>query len=422
MLQALQAYGVLGNKHVPHALKTGSRATRLDVLAGLLDTDGWKNEAGYYEVTQKREVLADDIVFIARSLGFGATKRQVSKAAVKPDGSRAWGTYFRVNVFGEGLHDIPLRCARKRFAAGDLKPVKDARRWGFDVRPAGVQPYFGFQTDGNQRYVLGDFTVTHNSTVLLKVAKNFFETVDVGVLSNNIEKTFGISAFHDKYAFVAPELRNDLRMDQSEFQSIVSGEDIQVNVKHQKAFATQWTVPGLLAGNEVPSWVDSSGSIQRRLVVFDFARTVVNGDMKLGEKLDTEAPFILVKCNRAYREFAAAHGQKNIWTVLPAYFRATRDETAQAVNSVEAFLASTEVKVAPEAYVPFDDFKLALKAFEQHNAFRPTKYTWDFFRGPFAKHGITKARARKEYRGRTLQREYLFGVDVLDQSSDCALG
>ena len=421
-LQALRAYGVLGNKHVPHALKTGSRATRLDVLAGLLDTDGWKNPAGYYEITQKREALADDVVFLARSLGFGATKRQVSKAAVKPDGSRAWGTYFRVNVFGEGLHDIPLRCARKRFAAGELKPVKDARRWGFDVVPAGVQPYFGFQTDGNQRYVLGDFTVTHNSTILLKVAKNFYESVDVGVLSNNIEKTFGISAFHDKYAFVAPELRNDLRMDQSEFQSIVSGEDIQVNVKHQKAFATQWTVPGLLAGNEVPSWVDSSGSIQRRLVVFDFARTVVNGDMKLGEKLDAEAPLILVKCNRAYRQAAAAHGQKNIWTVLPAYFRSTRDETAQAVNSVEAFLASAECRVSHDAYVPFDDFKAALKAFEQHNAFKPTKYTWDFFRGPFAKYNITKARARKDYRGRTLHREYLFGVDLVDQDAECALG
>ena len=260
------------------------------------------------------------------------------------------------------------------------------------------------------------------STILLKVAKNFFEAVDVGVLSNNIERTFGIGAFHDKCLFVAPEIKQDLRIEQAEFQSIVSGEDLQINVKHQKAFATQWTVPGLLAGNEVPGWADNAGSIQRRIVLFDFIRTVVNGDMKLGDKLDVEAPLILVKCNRAYREAARAHGQKNIWTVLPAYFRGTRDEMAQAVNSVEAFMVSTDVRVETEAYCPFDEFKLALKVFEQHNGYRATKYTWDFFRGPMAKHGVVKVKDRREYRGRTLTREYLLGLDLVDQQAESALG
>lgn len=260
------------------------------------------------------------------------------------------------------------------------------------------------------------------STILLKVAKNFFESVDVGVLSNNIERTFGIGAFHDKCLFVAPEIKNDLRIEQAEFQSIVSGEDLQINVKHQKAFATCWTVPGLLAGNEVPGWADNAGSIQRRIVLFDFVRTVLNGDMKLGEKLDVEAPLILIKCNRAYQEMARQHGQKNIWTVLPSYFRGTRDEMAQAVNSVEAFLASTDVKMDSEVYCPFDEFKAALKTFETHNGYRPTKYTWDFFRGPLSKNGVVRQKERREYRGRTLTREYLIGIDLVDQQADSMLG
>lgn len=66
------------------------------------------------------------------------------------------------------------------------------------------------------------------STIVLKVAKQFFEGVDVGVLSNNIEKKFGLSAFSDKYLFVAPEIKSDLQIEQAEFQSMVSGEDIQV--------------------------------------------------------------------------------------------------------------------------------------------------------------------------------------------------
>ena len=394
----------------------------MEVLAGLLDTDGWKNPGGYYEITQKHEALADDIAFVARSLGFGVTKKEVRKAAVKraregeaadEDGKvRSWGTYYLVNIFGAGLEDIPLRCARKRFAPGELKPRKDALKWGFAVEPAGVGPYYGFQTDGNQRFLLGDFTVTHNSTIILKVCKMFYDAQDVGVLSNNIERKFGLSAFYDKYLFLAPEIKSDLGIEQAEFQSVVSGEDLQVNVKHKKAFATQWSVPGALAGNEVPSWADNSGSVQRRVLLWEFTRAVTNGDMKLGEKLLAELPGILVKCNRAYLEMVRQHSHVNVWTVLPKYFKETRDQLAQSVNSVEAFLASTEIVHGAELYCPMEDFRAALKTWEVSNNYRSKKYDTDFFRGPFSKYNLRIERAKKAYRGTNKTRDYVMGIDI----------
>ena len=379
-LEALWSYDLVENKHIPAELKTGSRATRMEVLAGILDTDGWYNPGGYYEVTQKRRVIAEDIVFVARSLGFGATFAPVTKSCTYLGGKRT-GEYFRVNIFGTGLCDIPLRLERKR-ASSELKPRKDALRYGFDVTPAGRQAYFGFETDGNHRFLLGDFTVTHNSTIILKVCKSFYDAQDVGVLSNNIERKFGLSAFYDKCLFLAPELRNDLALEQAEFQSVVSGEDLQVNVKHKCAFSTTWTVPGALAGNEVPAWADASGSVQRRVVLFEFGRAVANGDMKLGEKLQTELPAILAKCNKAYLEMAGRYSHVNVWTVLPAYFKATRDQLAQSVNSVEAFLASTEVMHGSELYCPMEDFRAALKSFEISNNYRSNQSAQDFFRGP----------------------------------------
>jgi hypothetical protein len=429
MEAAVRQYGLRNNKHIPEALKTGSRETRMAVLAGLLDTDGWKNPAGYYEITQKRKVLADDIVFVARSLGFGATKTEVRKAAVKraldgdpaadEDGKvRAWGTYWRVNIFGAGLEDIPLRCTRKRFAPGELTPRKDALKWGFDVVPAGRGPFYGFQTDGNERYLLGDFSVTHNSTIILKVCKMFYDAQDVGVLSNNIERKFGLSAFYDKYLFLAPEIKNDLGIEQAEFQSVVSGEDLQVNMKHKKAFATTWSVPGALAGNEVPAWCDNSGSVQRRVVLWEFGRAVTNGDMKLGEKLLIELPRILVKCNRAYLGMARVHSSVNVWTVLPHYFRKTRDAMAQAVNSVEAFLSSPEVVLGEDLYCPMDDFRGALKSFEIANNFKSKRYDADFFKGPFDKFGITIDRVKRQYRGSNKTRDYAFGVDLNNMDRD----
>lgn len=250
------------------------------------------------------------------------------------------------------------------------------------------------------------------STVVLKVCKNFYEALDVGILSNNIEKKFGISAFYDKNLVVAPEIRNDLAIEQAEFQSIVSGEDIQVNVKHKKAFSVEWTVPGVLAGNEVPNWADSAGSIQRRIVLFEFTKTVRNGDMKLGEKLNAELPNIIQKCNRAYLEKARAHSDVNVWTVLPSYFHRTRNALAQATNSVEAFLASTDLRLDAETFMPIKDFQDALKEFEIRNNLQPKRNARAAFNEPFEKFGLRIAQETKTYRGCTQCLEYIFGVDL----------
>jgi phage/plasmid-associated DNA primase len=290
----------------------------------------------------------------------------------------------------------------------------DGSRFTFDITHVpGPQPYFGFQTDGNQRFCLADGTVTHNSTIVLKIAKQFYEAGDVGILSNNMQQNFGLSAFYDKLLFVAPEIKSDLRIEQAEFQSIVSGEDISINIKHKTAISVMWTVPGVLAGNEVPGWIDNSGSIQRRILLFDFPRPVTNGDMKLGEKLERELPAIILKCNRAYLKAAAQWGSANIWTVLPRYFLATRDEMAQATNVLEAFLASHEVVLGKDHYIPLDEFKMALKMYSQANNYKQmSRYTAEFFRGSFEKAGISKVRDAKEYRGRRLTRDFLLGVDL----------
>lgn len=250
------------------------------------------------------------------------------------------------------------------------------------------------------------------STIILKVCKLFFDSQDVGVLSNNIERKFGLSAFYDKMLFLAPEIKNDLGIEQAEFQSVVSGEDVQVNVKHKRAFATTWTAPGALAGNEVPGWADNSGSVQRRVVLFEFVRTVLNGDMKLGDKLAVELALILIKCNKAYLAMASRHGHVNIWTVLPKYFKETRDQLAQSVNSVEAFLVSPEVVYGDDVFCPMEDFRAALKSFEISNNYKSKKYDTDFFRGPFSKFNLRIQRAKMTYRGSTRSRDYVMGVDL----------
>ena len=260
------------------------------------------------------------------------------------------------------------------------------------------------------------------STITLKVAKQFYDDIDCGNLSNNVETKFGLSQFHDKLLFVAPEIKSDLKIEQAEFQSIVSGEDITINVKNQTAFSKQWTVPGVLAGNEVPSWCDNSGSIQRRIVLFDFSKQVTNGDMRLGDKLAAEIPMILLKCNWMYLEAVGKWGHTNIWTVLPKYFLHTRDEMAQATNVLESFLSSGDVVLREDVYCSMDDFKSALKVYAQQNNYAVKRFTWEFFRGPLDKYAITKVREIRAYQGKKVMRDYLDGVDLMALHNENMLG
>lgn len=51
-----------------------------------------------------------------------------------------------------------------------IEPPSD--RINFTVTPLAIGPYAGFELDGDGRFVLGDYTVTHNTTTLKQVIKN----------------------------------------------------------------------------------------------------------------------------------------------------------------------------------------------------------------------------------------------------------
>lgn len=52
------------------------------------------------------------------------------------------------------------------------------------------------------------------STILTRVCRGFYEAQDVGTLSNNIERKFGLSALHDKLVFIGPEIKSDIALEQ----------------------------------------------------------------------------------------------------------------------------------------------------------------------------------------------------------------
>jgi len=150
----------LNNKHIPQCYKVNSRKNRLALLAGIIDSDGYQHD-NCYEIVQKSKELAEDIEYLALSLGFMATVTQVEKGYMY-NGEMRMGNYYRISIFGEGLETIPVVLERKKCHLRII--TKRANCLRFQVESLGEGDYNGFELDGNRRFLLGDFTVTHNST------------------------------------------------------------------------------------------------------------------------------------------------------------------------------------------------------------------------------------------------------------------
>lgn len=157
-LPVLRQLGLFGcdssTKYVPHMYKTASRSQRLEMLAGLMDTDGHLH-GNCFDYISKSMALANDVAFIARSLGLAAYVKSCTKTSQNGEG----GVYYRVSISGD-TDMIPVRLQKK--AASVRKQRKNVLHVGFKTKELSVEKFFGFVVDKDHRYLLGDFTVTHN--------------------------------------------------------------------------------------------------------------------------------------------------------------------------------------------------------------------------------------------------------------------
>jgi hypothetical protein len=124
----------------------------------------------YTTISTKSKRLADDIAFVARSLGFAAYPKPVFYALSKLPDVPNWN----IGLSGE-LDSIPVLLPRKKCpkrkvmtltqdqAMPSTRNAKDVLKVGIRVEPCGIGEFYGFELDGDQLFVLGDFTVTHNS-------------------------------------------------------------------------------------------------------------------------------------------------------------------------------------------------------------------------------------------------------------------
>jgi len=163
----MRRLGVLDNKHIPHEYLQNSKENRLQLLAGLLDSDGYYDKKfNVFEIVQKDEKLAKQIKFLADSLGFRVSLK-TKKARIKKINYEC--DVYRLRIVGE-LDKIPTKIKRKQ--ARKLKALRDVTHTGITVEYDKVDDYYGFTIDGNHLFLLEDMTVTHNTSFVLNTVNS----------------------------------------------------------------------------------------------------------------------------------------------------------------------------------------------------------------------------------------------------------
>jgi len=159
ILTNLREYNLLQNKHIPFNYISSTDIERLELLAGIIDTDGYikKNNCN---ITLKSKKLTDDIVFLCNTLGFNSFYKEVFKRAT--NSNDIGKIYYKISLIGD-LSRIPTKIKRKQVKI--CKRNTHPLRTGINVEYIGEGNYYGFSLNEECKlFCLGDCTVTHNST------------------------------------------------------------------------------------------------------------------------------------------------------------------------------------------------------------------------------------------------------------------
>lgn len=146
---------------IPSEYLINSRDKRLRLLGGLIDSDGSYNiDKGHIEIVTKYNKLRDDILYLCRSLGLSAYST-IKRSTIKK--LKFIGDYNRISISGNFQDIFTLK--NEYYERNQIKSVL---RTGFKYQPIGIGEYYGFTLDGNGRFLLGDFTITHNTTTVVR--------------------------------------------------------------------------------------------------------------------------------------------------------------------------------------------------------------------------------------------------------------
>lgn len=165
---ALLALGLKGlhshEKFVPAAYLRASRASRLAVLQGLLDTDGWVETFGAVRIALSSQRLAQDVQTLVRSLGGSCTINAKQPTYTHKGEKRDGRTSYVCNIAHPDRASL-MTLARKRRRCAE--PMRFRAPTIVSIESVGVEPVQCIAVSHPRHlYVTDDYIVTHNTALL----------------------------------------------------------------------------------------------------------------------------------------------------------------------------------------------------------------------------------------------------------------
>ena len=171
-LRKIGVFGKLAHeKSVPEIYKVAPASVRREVLQGLMDTDGTVDyRAGWCSFTSTSRQLAEDVQYLARSLGYKATLTESRSGYRKVGGEYVeCRDSFDIYIQGQNTRDL-FRLKRKRdlcrdeFNGGTTVPHRRIE----NIEYCGKEEAQCIAVDHpNQLYLTDGFIVTHNTDALI---------------------------------------------------------------------------------------------------------------------------------------------------------------------------------------------------------------------------------------------------------------
>jgi hypothetical protein len=168
-------------RFVPDDYKYASVQQRMDLLCGLMDTDGSIGKDAHMEYSTTSERLAHDVVWMVRSLGGVALIKEAIKEGWYRDesGNRIdCRDCYRVTVvLPFNPFKIPHKAERWQDPMRSKSTERYLTRFISSIEPDGEGEAMCIEVEHpSQCYLANDFIVTHNTAVLAWLAWNFLCT------------------------------------------------------------------------------------------------------------------------------------------------------------------------------------------------------------------------------------------------------
>ena len=134
----------------------------------------------------------------------------------------------------------------------------------------------------------------------------------------------------------------------------------------------------------------------------------------IDSEMNRELPIILLKCVRAYHDYSNKYRNRDIWNVVPKYFKQIQKQVAMVASSLTNFLESTYVVLGDDLFVPQKDFVTKFNQHCKENNLGSHKFHQDFYAGPFSSREIEVRVETVKYKGRVCKNQpIIYGLDIV---------